>query len=245
MNINTNEIITHTVELNPVFNYDFLTRSDDMVKIYEVDGIPVLRNRTFVHTDTQNQTFINSSRAFMNEPVIIIDLRGNVGGSDTATPPWVRNFTGVNPDSNLFTAHMQLDTLTTNVFNRGFLVNLPAPRWRIFVDSQPTSTIPIPNDTLVIVLTDSVIASAGETFIGKLRQMDNVLVVGTNTAGSYLTTNMRAINLPASGVNVHFGTSLNFRPDFSQFEGIGFMPDLWVNPQNSLERVLMFIENNH
>jgi len=239
-----NEIITHTIELSPIFNYVHNTPSEDFVITYEVDGIPVLRNRTFIHTDTQHQVFLNSSISLRNEPVIIIDLRGNWGGSDSATSPWVRNFTGVNPNSNLFTAHMQLDTLTTNVFSRGFLVNLPYPRWRILVDSQPTSTIPIPNDTLVIVLTDGAISSATETFIGKLRQMDNVLVVGTNTHGSLLTTAMQAVNLPASGVSVWFGTSLNLRPDFSQFEGIGFMPDLWVDPQDSLGRVLRFIENS-
>jgi len=36
--------------------------------------------------------------------------------------------------------------------------------------------------------------------------------------------------------------SLNVRPDLSQFEGVGFAPDLWVPPDDSLNRVLRFIE---
>jgi len=31
-------------------------------------------------------------------------------------------------------------------------------------------------------------------------------------------------------------------PDLSQFEGVGFLPDLWVPPGEALDRVLAFIE---
>jgi len=35
---------------------------------------------------------------------------------------------------------------------------------------------------------------------------------------------------------------MSLRPDLSHFEGIGFMPDLYVPPEESLERVLQFIK---
>ena len=35
---------------------------------------------------------------------------------------------------------------------------------------------------------------------------------------------------------------LNIRPDLSQFEGIGFKPDLYIPPDESLDRVLNFID---
>lgn len=56
-----------------------------------------------------------------------------------------------------------------------------------------------------------------------------------------ITTNATTTILPNSGAAMFFGTSLNIRTDLSQFEGVGFMPDLWVPPQASLERVLRFI----
>jgi len=101
---------------------------------------------------------------------------------------------------------------------------------------------PIPNDNLVIVLMDNKTASAGEWFVGHLRQLENVLFVGTNTWGVLLTGAVTRTILPRSGLEVQFGMWLNVRPDLSQFEGIGFLPDLWVPPGEALERALAFIE---
>jgi len=38
-----------------------------------------------------------------------------------------------------------------------------------------------------------------------------------------------------------FGTSLNLRPNLSQLEGVGFLPDFWVSPDMSIERILQHI----
>jgi len=116
-------------------------------------------------------------------------------------------------------------------------------RWR-FTTSVPwiPPRVPIPNENLVIVLTDKNTGSAGDLFVGYLRQLENVLVVGTNTAGTFLTGGVGRTILPHSGLALVLGTRLNLRHDLSQFEGLGFMPDLWVPPGESLERVLRFVE---
>ena len=91
---------------------------------------------------------------------------------------------------------------------------------------------------------DGAVSSAGELFIAYLRQLENVLFVGTNTSGTLVTGGITATTLPYSGLTLFLGTMLNLRPDFSQFEGIGFMPDLWVPPEESLDRALRFIERH-
>jgi len=48
--------------------------------------------------------------------------------------------------------------------------------------------------------------------------------------------------LPHSGLDIIFSTYMNLRPDLSLFEGVGFLPDLWVPPVESLDRVLAFVE---
>ena len=112
-----------------------------------------------------------------------------------------------------------------------------------FVDNGSASRqFPIPNENIVIVLIDNNVASAGEIFAGYLRQLENILFVGTNTRGSLLTGDISRTILPFSSIDIIFGTMLTLRPDLSQFEGVGFMPDLWVPPGESLERVLRFIE---
>ena len=122
----------------------------------------------------------------------------------------------------------------------------PDPAWDRPLFPTSVSRIPpreaIPNGNLAIVLTDKNTGSAGEIFVGFLRQLENVIVVGSNTRGMFLTNSIGSALLPHSKLPVRFGTRLNFRPDLSQFEGVGFMPDLWVPPGESLERVLRFIE---
>ncbi|MCL2322786.1 MAG: S41 family peptidase [Oscillospiraceae bacterium] len=90
---------------------------------------------------------------------------------------------------------------------------------------------------------DNLTVSAGELFISYLRQMDNVIFVGTSTTGA-LTISDEAENnrLPESKFHIYFGIGLNIRSDLSQFESVGFAPDLWVPPGESLDRVIKFIE---
>jgi len=98
------------------------------------------------------------------------------------------------------------------------------------------------NNNFVIVLTDYHVGSAGERFVGYLRQLENVLVVGTNTFGVLATGGVVWTVLPRSNLTLQFSVStLDLRPDLSQFEGIGLLPDLWVPPGESLERVLAFV----
>ena len=78
--------------------------------------------------------------------------------------------------------------------------------------------------------------------MGYLHELENVIFVGTNTQGTIVTGGVARNILPRSNITVIFGTQLHLRPDFSQFEGVGFMPDLWVPPTESLHRVLAFIK---
>jgi len=114
-----------------------------------------------------------------------------------------------------------------------------APRFRNFL--LPLREF-IPNKNLVIILMDNRTTSAGEVFVGYLRQLENVLFVGANTHGNFVSAAIIRTSLQFSNLDIVFGSQLNLRPDLSQFEGVGFMPDLWVPPGESLERVLAFIE---
>jgi len=89
---------------------------------------------------------------------------------------------------------------------------------------------------------DKRVSSAGDSFVGELRQLENALFVGTNTHGNLLSGGIVRSRLPHSGIDIIFGQELHLRPDLSQFEGVGFLPDLWVPPGEALERVLAFIE---
>ena len=268
---------------------------------HEIDGITVLENRSLARylylvndsPDEQLRMFYQSGYMLRGKPVLILDLRDNLGGYRNFAREWIRAHTGQVPIDSLLFGNSALYTLTawelrgrsseelhnfillkerlntlrsvrdaisnvTEFFadgNRSLRKSIPkkiATLFRRFASDLFSRNLPesravspqilIPNKNLVIVLIDNNVSSAGEWFVGYLRQLKNVLVVGTNTNGTLLAGGTVTTNLPHSGIEIRLGRRLTLRPDLSQFEGVGFMPDLWVPPGESLERVLRFIE---
>ena len=214
----------------------------------EVDGVWVVENRSLMTAQGSfpgGDPFYQAGREASGRPVVVIDIRGHRGGYVNAAFPFAYGFTG--QELNHGCAFM--------IFTRDFPAELaalsPEPRlpgdlplgWRTFMPFSESE--PIPNDTFVIVLMDNRASSAGDMLVGYLRQLENALFVGTNTHGNFIVGGMAPetyTRLPHSGVRIEFGSWLALRPDLSQFEGIGFLPDLWVPPGESLERVLAFVE---
>ena len=233
---------SHNMYLNlyPVANANISHR--DMYAITESNGIPILRNRRLQQFDGDPpvQHFADTGAALRDEPVLILDLRGHSGGGDGYAADWIYQLTGYSPNYGMMFTHMRLYTLTACEINPWITATLP-PRWDVW-DTPADLHRFISNENLVIVLTDNAIGSAGDSFVGFLRQLENVLIVGTNTSGTLVTGNVAFAVLPMSRLQIALGNSLNIRTDFSQFEGVGFMPDLWVSPNDSLQRVLRMID---
>ena len=100
----------------------------------------------------------------------------------------------------------------------------------------------IENDVLIIVLTDFGVASAGESFVKYLKQLNNVIFIGTNTAGILNFCNMGMCNLANSKLEIFMSKTISFEPDFEFREGKGYLPDFWVNPEKSLDLALKFLD---
>ena len=226
---------THVVPLSIIRNHrDF---SNTMYSLSRRNGIPVLRNRHL--SGNLPHSFTNTGAALRNEPIVILDLRGHSGGNDGIAAEWIHAYTGHMPNYEMIFSPIFLSSLTTSRLNSGIPSSTP-PEWHTWQFDMPRKFIQ--NENFIIVLTDNNIGSAGDSFVGFLRQLENVLIVGTNTGGVLVTGNLGTAVLPYSRAAVHFGVSLNVRPNLSQFEGVGFAPDLWVPPNESLDRVLRFIE---
>lgn len=240
---------------------------------YERDGLTVLENRSmYPESDAEKEElsrFTQDALSLSREDVLILDLRGNSGGSDDYPSNWVRNFTRLSyqPWNHVFSS--TLDTRTSTLlrllglvegydlrdeealrdclrtgFGSLLRLEMGALEGWTPVEYEPVVER-IPNDTLVFVLIDQGVASSGETFVNLLSRMENVIFVGTSTCGMYTVANNRTVSLPRSGLAVYCGDTLFLPPDLNDIEGRGFAPDLWVNPDGSdeiLERVVKFID---
>lgn len=94
----------------------------------------------------------------------------------------------------------------------------------------------------VFVLQDKGVASSGETAVEFFRTAADVLFVGGPTLGCALVPNNIHLYLPHSGLACYFGTGLTFKETNENRDGVGFLPDLWVEPTEALALVKKLIE---
>ena len=175
--------------------------------------------------------FMQAGKRAKNTELVIFDLRSNSGGNGDSMKTWVRNFSGESPQI------PEIRSDRTSVFQNGN----PISRSK-FSKPQITTGKWIPNDIPVIVLVDDRCGSAGEFALNLLRTMENVLVVGSNSAGCQLGGNAISITLPNSGIYCQIGTQLRFAYDITNVDDTGYEPDVWCNPSTSLEAVLNMLK---
>lgn len=235
----TQERSTQRILMFPVSDQYRASLSQELYTLDETDGITVLTNRRLYTNegDPTLENFAATGRTVRDESVVILDLRCNRGGNSAYAFEWVRQYVLKQPPNYVFLT-TTLYSKTANLINSSSTAAFP-PSW---IGSKYQGPESLSNKNLLIVLMDNGIGSSGESFIGYLRQLDNVVFVGTNTVGCLITGNIGSSVLPNSKRQINFGVQLNIRPDLSQFEGIGFMPDLWVPPGQSMERVIRFVE---
>lgn len=94
----------------------------------------------------------------------------------------------------------------------------------------------------VFVLQDEGVASSGETAVKFFRTAADTLFVGGPTLGCSLVPNNMYLYLPHSGLQCYFGTGIGFWETGENRDGVGFLPDLWVDPTEALEAVERLIE---
>jgi len=224
-------------------------RTATLLSQRKIAGVTVLEHTYgFSYAPEVLAEFFYSGDSMRNKSLFVLDLQGHRGGFRSLRHEWLRGYAGEDSVNILALNEFGLVTFTSMELHR-----VPPDAVQRFVDETEIAppdwilpTVPpnqiIPNENLVIVLMDNETSSLGEMFVAHLRQLENVLFVGANTRGAIAFTSIVRTVMPYSELDIMFGTTLNLRPNLSQLEGVGFMPDLWVPPGESLERVLRFIE---
>lgn len=226
--------------------------ADDLFREDRIGGIGVLRVRSFGDADPGAlRRFVESAERYRDEPCVVVDLRGNRGGNERWASDWIERLTGQRPRSIFVFSELESRTTMVGRLNAhawwdhlapgveaivegveryraalaGFGPGGQAPRWTgPFFPDNPV----ISNATTVVVVTNGLVASAGEGFVMRMRQAENVIVVGENTHGALTFGNVSLHQLPCSGLKVWMPINLNVFPDLSFREEQGLFPDWWV-----------------
>lgn len=234
------------------------TKTGSNYERYSIDGIPVITVRSFPHSPEMEE-FVQDAHELMHEDIMIIDLRSNRGGFGGHLGQWVEIFTnGTFSPPPFISANLNTDIvyqLGVNYWPRILeglteqdLKDLEKEFASVERGWSPISfheqTGKIPNPVNIVVLMDSATASASEIFVMALRQMDNVVFLGTNTAGVAFIGNPVYSVLPNSLIGIYFGVTLQMEVGSQGFvnrEGVGFLPDFWVHPEDALDVAIQFI----
>lgn len=225
---------------------------DGSYRRYELEGIPVIDLQQFRFVGPGLGQFLDDALELKDEDVFIIDLRSSPGGLAGNIGNWLHSFTGnwVDGPAQMW---VQLRTNTTRELAR--YSKEGEPRWMIdalfpvretgWTRIRPSSgNAPIANPTKIVVLMDSWSASAGEIFVRRLRQIENVVFIGTNTSGTLIIGDPIKGKLPNSYIGTHWGTALKLEVESGKFvdrEGVGYLPDFWVQSEDALDLALKFI----
>jgi hypothetical protein len=211
--------------------------------------------------------FVQTGGNYRGEPYAVVDIRGNGGGNTNWPFEWIRSFTGRAPifrhvltelisrttrvgRTNLF--RQAVDTVREEDKSRAeydvrryqaeadrFEDPAEKPYWTL-MEIPPESRIV--NDSSLVVIFDSQVASAGEGMLLYLhQQVENVLFVGENSRGALYFGQMTVHQLPNSKLQVNLAAKLNVSMDLEFREEIGYSPDLWVPAADALDATVAAI----
>ncbi|MFY0389683.1 S41 family peptidase [Hominicoprocola fusiformis] len=206
------------------------------------NGIALITIRRFDwnREDTMNE-FVRTGSDLKSAKLIIIDARSNSGGDDHFVTEWLKNYTGEKPEqktivSNWGTAMYKNSGVGSKLGEEFAVFKTGDKDYELFQGKL------LANSTPILLLTDSMSGSAGESIVTYCRTLDNCLVIGSPTRGAQLVGNVRGWMLPNSAIGFQFGQALHFIYSMENVEGKGYEPDLWCNPKTSLQSVLNMVE---
>lgn len=192
------------------------------------NGVPVIHVRNFlVSCDAELTKYSASGSQMKSQKLFIVDLRGNYGGSSRYNTNWVRNYI----------ANVQWLAIYGNVNYSSTVTELPLKEgvFKALNDNNRK-----------IILIDKYVASSGEGAYMDFQSIRNTLIVGTNTSGCVLSGACVGVQLPNSTIAFWLGT--NYFDMFNDHykgqhpEGIGLMPDVFVNSTEALDLSMKMIE---
>lgn len=213
------------------------------------EGVPILISRRMAASlvngswdpdDLQAlERLASCGEEYAGSPLLIFDVRGNRGGNEKYIDGWFQGWSGGKGErrgtityrcSQLFLYHHIF--ISPEHIGTYCPLNLTGASGGAWAEhSGPT-----------FVLQDKGTASAGEGTVLRFHAVADSLTVGGLTSGCYLTANNINLYLPHSGLPCGIGTGLISNETNENRDGVGYLPDLWVEPTSALDAVKRLIE---
>jgi hypothetical protein len=173
------------------------------------------------------QGFPACADTLREKPALILDLRGNPGGSDAPAIEWCQRFSG----QDYYWQAQVMQDYSSNPANWSGDHCLGVPGKMLSWRSGEYEPASVPYAGRLCVLADKGVASSGETFLLLASQIHGAILLGENSAGCTAYGIVRALGpLTYSRISFHCGIA-RFVPDWVRptREGVGLFPDYWLD----------------
>ena len=212
----------------------------------EWKGVPILVSRSMSARDGATGPIIPEREEVLEKlaacggeyagsPLLIFDVRGNGGGDDSYIRNWFQGWAG-NRARYPGGFSYRYSQLSCHIYNFYPVDRMGTYRVYLQTGAWVERTGP------VFVLQDKGVASSGESLVEIFQTAADTLLVGGPTTGCSLTPNNWGFFLPHSGLRCYFGTGLALHGAGENLDGVGYLPDLWVEPSKALDAVKRLIE---
>lgn len=198
--------------------------------------------------------FIKSANVMQEADVAILDLSNNSGGNGLLAYKWIENYVNTKVFLNSKGIMIYDGDIYDNQIINGFNTQ------KMSEISESVLLMPLNNDgvykkndgynqfisskTILFVIMNTNSASATEYLIDLLHNVENVVFVGTNSAGCLISDTGNVFSLPNSKFRVAFGNSLSVYDEAFYQEFRGFEPDFWLNNQDAINLIKQYVYQN-
>lgn len=223
----------------------------DKVFKYEDDSVPIITIRAMDLSDEEDiKKFVKTAIESKKSKVTVLDLRDNIGGNSVWPVMWIKSRTNKLVKSNSKSLFVQRllnqpdynDILKEeNSMTYEYLSFRQINDYYYEMDNKGDDGL-IKNKNYIFVIVDNNTASAGEFFIDLLKRLENVIIIGSNTNGVLNGSIYDNLRLPNTGISFGYGNTIRIYDKELFEEGRGFMPDIIVNDDETLEKVLKLIQ---
>ena len=198
--------------------------------------------------------FLQSANKLKNEEVAILDLRNNVGGNGLLPSKWINNFLGLKvflngkgiyiSDIDINDASHGNGELSQDMSEVAEYMSLYKLNGRGIYRLNDQYNQFVHNKVKLFVIMNSGSGSAAEYMIDLLHNVENVIFVGSNSAGCLVGSAAYDFHLPNSRINFSFGNMIRSYDTnyFKEFEG--FKPDIYSNAEEIDELILKYVNKN-
>lgn len=253
------ELKFHSSRLNEAYFKD-----DKAFYLDEKENIPIIRVTSFdVKYDIELSEYVDYGKKLKKSQYFILNLYNNKGGGSNYSMNFFKNINNstISDQVVIYAELISPVTLQGQVLRYQALKNPPPnwiemmkrvnsllseqknnPKyyWQITDNSKKKYTTGIYKGTSIILINRNS-GGASESAIEYSRSLKNSIIIGENSAAGGSFRDNCLYMLPNSKIKLSLPFKLALIKGF--YEGIGFMPDLWLDSKTPINEIIKWIKN--